>query len=287
MSDHRGIGVETDGHWTWLKWHRGHRFAGDISFTRQRITEGMSLGASVEIDLVRFRGDGFAVLHDETLDRATTGTGRVLDASEDDLRSLRLRDHAGLPTDHSVMLIGDLGQLLLAGECHENAVLQLDLKEDSASIRDTDIASFASAISPVAHSVILSGGDAEAVERLSRAVPDMPIGYDPCHDGAIERLMESCDFAGFVETALSASPRARMIYLHHQLVLFADTAGYDLIAAFHRAGCRVDAYTIKAAVPEALPNVLRLLALKADQITTDDPAGLEALLAEHLRTKLT
>ena len=287
MSDRRGIGVETDGHWTWLKWHRGHRFAGDVSFTRQRIAEGMLLGASVEIDLVRFRGDGFAVLHDETLDRATTGTGRVLDASEDDLRGLRLRDHAGLPTDHPVMLVGDLAQLLLSGECHENAVLQLDLKEASANIREADIAAFASAIAPVAQSVILSSDDAEAVERLSRAVPDMPIGYDPCYGGAIERLMESRDFAVFVETTLSASPRARMIYLHHQLVLFADAAGFDLVAAFHRADRRIDAYTITSAVPDALPNVLRLLALKADQITTDDPVGLEALLAGHLRGKLT
>ncbi|WP_086999167.1 glycerophosphodiester phosphodiesterase [Rhizobium sullae] len=282
MSDRRGIAIERDGHRTWLKWHRGHRFAGDISFTRRRIAEGMLLGASVEIDLVRFRGEGFAVLHDETLDRATTGTGRVLDASEEYLRGLQLRDQAGLPTDHPVMLIGDLGQLLLAGGCHENAVLQLDLKEESASIRDVDITAFTSAMSSVARSVILSGGDARAVERLSRAVPDMLVGYDPCYDGAIERLMESRDFGGFVETALAASPRAKMIYLDHELVLFADAAGYDLIGAFHRIGRRVDTYTITAAVPEALPKILRLLALKADQITTDDPVGLEALLLKHL-----
>lgn len=282
MSDRRGIAVETGAHRTWLKWHRGHRFAGDISFTRRRIAEGMLLGASVEIDLIRFCGEGFAVLHDETLDRATTGTGRVLDASQEYLRGLQLRDDTGVPADHPVMLIDDLGQLLLAGECDENAVLQLDLKEASASIRDVDITAFAAAMSPVARSVILSGGDAGAVERLSDAVPDMPIGYDPCHDGAIERLIESRDFAGFVETALKASPRARMFYLYYELVLFADAAGYDLIDAFHRAGRRVDAYTITAAVPEVLPKVRRLLALKADQITTDDPVGLEALLVKHL-----
>ncbi|ULJ75003.1 glycerophosphodiester phosphodiesterase [Rhizobium gallicum] len=282
MSDRRGIAVETGAHRTWLKWHRGHRFAGDISFTRRRIAEGMLLGASVEIDLIRFCGEGFAVLHDETLDRATTGTGRVLDASQEYLRGLQLRDDTGVPADHPVMLIDDLGQLLLAGECDENAVLQLDLKEASASIRDVDITAFAAAMSPVARSVILSGGDARAVERLSDAVPDMPIGYDPCHDGAIERLIESRDFAGFVETALKASPRARMFYLYYELVLFADAAGYDLIDAFHRAGRRVDAYTITAAVPEVLPKVRRLLALKADQITTDDPVGLEALLVKHL-----
>ncbi len=279
MSDRRGILLETGEHRTWFKWHRGHRFAQDLSFTRERIAEAMKLGASVEIDLVRFDGDGFAVLHDETLDQATTGTGPVLKASADYLRGLNLRDKAGAPTAHPVMLIDDLGALLAGTERNGDAVLQLDLKEASSSIRDSDIAAFAEAIAPVSRAVILSGGDAEAAERLSRALPDMPIGYDPCHDGAMERLMESRDFAGFVEGVIEASPRAEMIYVHHGLVLFADDAGYDLVAAFHRADRRVDAYTINTAVPAVLPAVRRLLELKVDQITTDDPVGLEALLS--------
>ena len=118
-----------------------------------------------------------------------------------------------------------------------------------------------------------------AVERLSRAVPDMPIGYDPCHDGAIERLMESRDFEGFGKLHSRPRREAQMIYLHHKLVLFASSEGFDLVGAFHAAGRRIDAYTINYATPEVVPDVLRLLALKADQITTDDPAGLGALLA--------
>lgn len=276
--DRSGIAIDQAGHKTWLKWHRGHRYAGDISFTGQRIAEAMALGASVEIDLVRFNGAGFAVLHDETLNMATTGEGRVIKATESELRALRLRDPFGEPTAHKIMLIDDLGHLLQGIDREGGAVLQLDLKEDSPAIRDEDIAAFAAAISPVAQSVILSAGDPEAVERLSLSVPEMPIGYDPCHHGAIERLKESRDFDGFVADAVAASPRARMIYLHHQLVLFAEDAGYDLVAAFHRAGRSIDAYTINSAIPAALPVVRRLLALKVDQITTDDPVGLETLL---------
>lgn len=280
MLDGRGIAVERAGHRTWLKWHRGHRFAGDISFTSERIVEGMELGASVEIDLVGFGGDGFAVLHDETLDAATTGTGPVREASETYLRGLHLRDPFGAPSAHKVMMLDDLARLLAEIDRDPRAGLQLDLKENSNSIRDADIAAFAAAIAPVADSVILSGGDALAVERLSKAVPEMAIGYDPCHDGAIERLMETRDFAGFVAGAVHASPRARMIYLNRRLVLFADQAGFDMIAAFHDTGRVVDAYTINSAVPSALPTVRRLLELKADQITTDDPVGLERLLME-------
>ena len=69
-----------------------------------------------------------------------------------------------------------------------------------------------------------------------------------------------------------------MIYLHHKLVLFADAAGFDMIGAFHQAGRTIDAYTINRAIPDVLPDVRRLLALKADQITTDDPVGLETLI---------
>jgi len=280
MLEGRGVAIEGAGHRTWLKWHRGHRFAGDISFTRERIVEGMELGASVEIDLVRFGGDGFAVLHDETLDAATTGSGPVREASEAYLRGLYLRDPFGAPSRHKVMMLGDLAQLLAQINRDPGAVLQLDLKESSNTIRDVDIAAFTAAISLVAGTVILSGGDSVAVARLSTAVPDMAIGYDPCHGGAIERLTETRDFAGFVADAQRAVPRARMIYLDRRLVFFADRAGYDLIGAFHDAGRVVDVYTINAAVPSALPGVRRLIELKADQITTDDPVGLERLLME-------
>lgn len=277
-SDRRGLHIELDGHRCVLKWHRGRRFARDITFTQERIVEGMMIGASVEIDLQRYNGDGFVVLHDEDLHPATTGKGPLVSATREDLADLRLRDGNGGQTDHPILLIEDLTTLILDGGYSPDAVLQLDMKAPSSSIGEGDIAVFAKAIAPVARSVILSAGDAEAVERLSQAVPDMPIGYDPCHNGASERLWESRDFAGFVAGAISASPRAGMIYLAHDLILFADAEGFDLVRAFHAHGLEVDAYTIRAATNEILPKVMRLLALRVDQITTDDPVGLEALV---------
>ena len=47
---------------------------------------------------------------------------------------------------------------------------------------------------------------------------------------------------------------------------------------FHAANRRVDAYTIKSADADTLVIVQRLLSLRVDQITTDDPEGLAALL---------
>ena len=278
MPDRSGLHIELDGHRCLLKWHRGRRFAQDITFTRERIVEGMAIGASVEIDLQRYDGDGFVVLHDEDLHPATTGKGQLASATREDLAHLRLRDANGSQTAHPILLIEDLAALILDSGCSPDAVLQLDMKAPSSGISEGDIAAFAKAIAPVARSVILSAGDAKAVERLSQAIPDMPIGYDPCHNGASERLRESRDFAGFVAGAIAASPRAGMIYLALDLILFADVGGFDLIGAFHAHGLEVDAYTIRAATKEILPKVMRLLALRVDQITTDDPVGLEALV---------
>ena len=69
------ISVTRNGHRTFLKWHRARRFGSDPVFTGRRIIEGMTAGASVEVDLVIHGSDGFAVLHDLALDAETTGNG--------------------------------------------------------------------------------------------------------------------------------------------------------------------------------------------------------------------
>lgn len=274
-----GIAITRGGHTTWLKWHRARKMAGDLPFTGERILEGLRLGASVEVDLVRHGGGGFAVLHDFVLDRSTTGTGRVADTSPAVLRTLCLRDGNGQPTPHRPMLFEDLCALLAAGQgIAPQAVLQLDLKESAAALTDAVVASLAAAATPVARHFILSGGHPEAIRRLADAVPNLPLGFDPCHEGAIDRLVQTRDFAGFVAGAVAEFPRAEMIYLEYRLVLFAAEHGVDLIAAFHYAGKRIDAYTLTSADAAATAIARRLLDLRADQITTDDPVGLEKAL---------
>ena len=274
-----GIAVVRDGHRTMLKWHRARKQAGDLPFTGERILEGLRLGASVEVDLVRHAEGGFAVLHDFRLDRDTTGTGRVADTAAATIRKLNLRDPAGNATAHRPMLLEDLCALIAnGGAIAPGAVLQLDLKEDAPAIDAAVIKTFAASVTPVARHFILSGGDAIAIGRLAEAVPVLPMGYDPCHAGAIDRLRASRDFAGFVATALNAFPRAGMIYLDYRLVLFAAEHGFDLIAALHAAGKTIDAYTLTRADAATAAIARQLLALKVDQITTDDPVGLERLL---------
>lgn len=275
---HPAVAVTSGSHRTFLKWHRARRFGTDPVFTGRRIIEGMAAGASVEVDLVIHGDDGFAVLHDLVLDDDTTGHGPVRQTPADLLRGLNLRGNDGAPIADTVMLLEDLADLIATQGAHPDALLQLDYKEDAAALTPAVIATFARALRPVARHFILSSGDADAVARLTAPVPDLRIGYDPCHMGAIERVQATRDFAGFVSEALAASPHAELIYLEHRLVLGADDLGFDLIAAFHAAGRRVDAYTLQRADAPGVAVARRLLALKVDQITTDDPEGLASAL---------
>lgn len=272
------ISVTRNGHQTFFKWHRGRRTGSDPVFTGRRIIEGMQLGASVEVDLVIHADNGMAVLHNLSLERETTGTGLVRETSAAVLRELHLRDNAGAPIADKVMLLEDLAALIARDGAHPDGLLQLDFKEDAAALNPAVIANFAQALGPVARHFILSSGDAEAVRLLSQNVPELRIGYDPCHKGAMDRLLATRDYAGFVADAVAASPKAEIQYLEYRLVLEADRDGFDLIGAFHAGGKRIDAYTVRSADDDGMTVIERLFELKVDQITTDDPEGLLALV---------
>ena len=271
--------IDRNGHRTWLKWHRARRKATDPVFTGARILEGMRLGASVEVDLVVTAERGLAVLHDRTLDRETTGTGPVAAASDAAIRELQLRGNDGAPIPDRVMLLNDLCALMAEGQVHRDALLQLDYKEDETVLDPRAVDKFAEAVGPVAGNMIVSAGSAKAIDLLTAAVPGMKRGFDPSDEQKFRTALTGGSLQGFVDEAIAAMPDADLIYLHWEIVTQADVAGFDIVSAFHQHGTRIDAWTIREVTPESLAQVERLLDLKVDQITTDDPEGLYAALA--------
>ncbi|KRA96723.1 glycerophosphodiester phosphodiesterase [Devosia sp. Root685] len=271
--------IEQGGHRTWLKWHRGRRKASDPVFTGSRILEAMRLGASVEVDLVIHADHGCAILHNFSLEEETTGSGLVRETPAAVLRQLHLRGTDGQPIADKVMLLEDLCALLAQNQPHPDALLQLDFKEVSAALTPEVVANFGAAVGPVARSLILSGGDFDAISLLANSAPNLRTGYDPCYGASLARLQTTGDYKTFINDALKTAPDAEMIYLAHEIVLEADAAGFDIVAPIHAAGRRIDAWTIRTVDQTTLPKVRRLLALKVDQITTDDPEGLIAALA--------
>jgi glycerophosphoryl diester phosphodiesterase len=200
--------VTPDGHRMALKWHRGRRQAGDMAFSPRRIAEAFAAGASVEIDLNPLACGDWAVIHDATLDRETTGTGPVAACTAGVLATLRLRDETGAPTDVPVASLAGLARAAAAGPIGAGTLLQLDLKVGTGALTPGNVAGFAQAVAPVAAHAILSGGDAAAVRRLAEAA-GLVMGYDPCHEGASLDLARTGRFDDFVAGALAALPRLR------------------------------------------------------------------------------
>lgn len=55
----------------------------------------------VELDVRKTKDDVFVIIHDQTLDRTTTGTGKVEDYTYQELKELYLL-HEGQPTEHTI-----------------------------------------------------------------------------------------------------------------------------------------------------------------------------------------
>ncbi len=78
-----------------------------------------------EIDLRTTRDGVIILMHDETLDRTTTATGRVSGHAIAQIRNFRLRDAHGVPTRHK---IAELSQVLALVQTQPEFQLALDLK---------------------------------------------------------------------------------------------------------------------------------------------------------------
>jgi glycerophosphoryl diester phosphodiesterase len=73
----------------------GHAPENTLASVRKAIEFGVDL---VEVDVRRSRDAHLVLVHDETVDRTTNGTGRVADLSISELRALETGPGAGIPT---------------------------------------------------------------------------------------------------------------------------------------------------------------------------------------------
>ena len=69
----------------------------------QAIKNSIDMGVDmVEIDVRETKDGKLVLMHDETIDRTTTGKGKVSDWTLDSLKTLRLVDGLNVPTDHQI-----------------------------------------------------------------------------------------------------------------------------------------------------------------------------------------
>ncbi|MDF0696589.1 glycerophosphodiester phosphodiesterase [Rhizobium sp. MC63] len=275
MLDAQGLEILHEGHRTRLKWHRLRKRFADPLFSAGVMAEGFAAGASMELDL-RVRADGgFVVLHDEDLEGETTGHGPIAEKRLSDLRDIRMQGG-----DRPLILSEDLAAMLQAA--HPAALLQFDMKDDYEAIGVQGIAHLAAQFQEIAASVIVSAGSFDLIVAVKEKLPHLLRGIDPT-----DKLygIRKADGWKAVEIELRADLRGPTepdtVYLHWPLILDAANEGLDIIALCQDAGKRVDAWTFTLKHPEAgfseaeWGNFQALMALKPDQITTDEAPATE------------
>lgn len=271
----QGLEISHEGHRTRLKWHRLRKRFADPLFSAEVMAEGFAAGASMELDL-RVRADGgFVVLHDRKLEGETSGHGPIADKSVGDLSGVLMKE-GGRP----LILSEDLAAMMQS--THPDALLQFDMKDDYEAIGATGIEHLAAHFRDIAASVIVSGGSLDLIVAVKEKLPHLLRGIDPT-----DKLYDIWKANGWkaveaeLRADLSGPTEPDTVYLHWRLILDAAKEGLDMIALCQDHGKRVDAWTFTLKDPEAgfseeeWLNFSALMALKPDQITTDEAPATE------------
>jgi len=109
----------------------GHRGGNDtilpensISLFNYTIGNSCSRQMIIELDIRKSLSGSLFVMHDSTIDRTTTGSGKIKDLTDEYIRTVLLKDRNGNITKEGVPLFAEVLSSLMAG----NAMLMLDVK---------------------------------------------------------------------------------------------------------------------------------------------------------------
>ncbi len=138
--------------------------------------------AIMEIDVAQTTDGVLYLMHDRTIDRTTTGTGRTRDLAWDQIKDLNLVDTAGWVTPYKVPTFE-----AALDWAKGKTVLQVDFKR-TASFEDV-IALINE--KGMAQSVILIAYSQGQAVKLHELAPDMMISYSISKPGDLEAIVEA------------------------------------------------------------------------------------------------
>lgn len=154
-----------------------HRAVLDDSTPENSLAGIRATGAAIrpallEIDVTRTRDGALVLMHDDTLDRTTTGRGRVADHTLAQLRATRLIDGAGKTTDAPPPTLREA--LDMAGKV--GSIVTLDFKSSGTDgeILTQQVIAETRAASAAKRAVLIVYNDADAL-RLAALAPEMMI----------------------------------------------------------------------------------------------------------------
>ena len=154
--------------------HRGGEHPSIPENSLASIDKAIAAGADiVELDVRQTKDSVLVLMHDNTLDRTTTGTGEVEDKTYEELQQLRLTHH-GEPTDYRILtmkeaLLRAKGKILVDIDFKADGVqAQLDAYREIADLDMTDQIIF----------FLYDYTEMEALHAFDPRIKLMPRAYD-------------------------------------------------------------------------------------------------------------
>ena len=292
-----------------LKYHRllsgtGAHPPNSLSALREVVQGGAEV---IEFDIHAIEDGEYLLIHDDTLERETTGAGPVRNITRASAKTLRLRGSA-----EPAVLLSDLSQVL-AGHRRPLKV-QVDLK-DLIPFRREEARRLLRALEPLranSHLDVVVGclGDwnLRALRRLDATlrigldfalyldVPDpefprLPLrvnvyGYLDDHPLGYMQVMPVRDYLEErIESLCHLLPGAVEVYLHVELLLRAIADGINPVELVRRelGGVPVDTWTLNAGAAGTAGMLQAVLDAGVDQITTDTAVQLATLITARDR----
>jgi len=298
--------LEHQGRTALLKYHKFNSGSGPHPANSLPALEHVLAGevAVIECDVGSLADGTLVLLHDDVLERETTGVGRVADLDLASFRNLRLRG-SDVPPATLAEVVARLRdhRLPLKVQIDVKAALPLDEEEAACLLRELEPLRGQPGLRLVFG--CLADWNLRTLRRLDPAVL---LGFDPAfhlhapgpgpeplmelptrvnaygyvddHPLGFRRVMPVAAYlrARF-EELIQHVPGAVEYYLPRGFVTRALADGFDPIDFVHReTGALVDVWTLNRADDGIERELPALLQAGADQITTDTSVQLEAML---------
>jgi len=263
-----------------LKWHMLRRRRSDPAHLRANLEQALLAGAACEVDL-HFTVDGHAFcLHDDTLDRETTGHGPVAPRSRTEIERLFQRGADGARLDSPPLFLNEIVDAIGRFARPGGGLVQLDVKTPYDELDEAGLRRMATVIGTAAPNFIAGACDWRMAKRLAMAIPGMKAGFDPldCYPRTLPP--DAAAYRALGERCLAIAPDAAIFYLEAKLVLGGLAAGVNLIEMTARNGAEVDVWTINADWPGLRADLENLSRAGAHQVTSCDPDALGPLLQD-------
>ncbi|WP_308909934.1 glycerophosphodiester phosphodiesterase family protein [Pseudokordiimonas caeni] len=243
--------------------HRGGDMPGYPENAIETLAHALTFGPSLlEVDIRRLKDGTLILMHDETLERTTTGTGRVDAVTHDYVKTLQLRDPEGRTMPYRVPTLDQV----LAFTRQAKAILSLDIKP---GVDIVDVTRHVRAAGVAGRVILITYSHGQAM-AFHAAAPEMMLSVSIDSMDDIERVKAS-----------GIDPKQVVAWTGLQV---RDRALYDAIhaegwlAMLGTLGSPSKSLDARIAASGDDTRYLDFLAAGADIIATDRHAAVQAVL---------